>query len=74
MAPEFLIAHGGPFYELQARLGLLHQDALNAGRRALIAVALAWGVPLFWFLLLLAVGATQLQFKELLRAAKLLLL
>jgi hypothetical protein len=45
-APDFLIAHGGPFYELQQRLGLLHADALNAGRRALIAVALAWGMPL----------------------------
>jgi hypothetical protein len=44
--PDFLIAHGGPFYELQRRLGLLRDDALNAGRRALIAVALAWGVPL----------------------------
>lgn len=46
VATDFLIAHGGPFYELQARLGLLRDDALNAGRRALIAVALAWGVPL----------------------------
>ena len=45
-APDFLIAHGGPFYELQQRLGLLSADALNAGRRALLAVALAWGVPL----------------------------
>ena len=31
--PDFLIAHGGPFYELQRRLGLLHEHALNAGRR-----------------------------------------
>ncbi len=46
VASDFLIAHGGPFYELQRRLGLLHEHALNAGRRALIAVALAWGVPL----------------------------
>ena len=45
-AAEFLIAHGGPFYELQQRLGLLSADALHAGRRALLAVALAWGVPL----------------------------
>jgi hypothetical protein len=45
-APDFLIAHGGPFYELQQRLGLLHEQALHSGRRALIAVALAWGVPL----------------------------
>ena len=43
---EFLIAHGGPFYALQQRLGLLHERALNAGRRAAILVGLAWGVPL----------------------------
>lgn len=42
---EFLVAHGGPFYELQRRLGLLHEHALRAGRRALIFVGLAWGVP-----------------------------
>jgi hypothetical protein len=45
-APDFLIAHGGPFYELQQRLGLLHEQALHTARRALIAVVLAWGVPL----------------------------
>lgn len=45
-APDFLIAHGGPFYELQRRLGLLHEHAFHARRRALIALALAWGVPL----------------------------
>jgi hypothetical protein len=43
---EFLIAHGGPFYALQQRLGLLHERALNAGRRAALLVGLAWGVPL----------------------------
>jgi hypothetical protein len=43
---EFLIARGGPYYDLQQRLGLLHERALNAGRRAAILVALAWGVPL----------------------------
>jgi hypothetical protein len=43
---EFLIAHGGPFYELQHRLGLLREEALHAGRRAAILVALAWAVPL----------------------------
>lgn len=42
---EFLIAHGGPFYELQRRLGLLHDEALKAGRRAVIFIALAWAVP-----------------------------
>lgn len=43
---NYLAARGGPFYNLQHRLKLLHDSALNAGRRALIAVAIAWGVPL----------------------------
>jgi len=43
---EFLIAHGGPFYVLQQRLGLIHERALNAGRRAALLVGLAWGVLL----------------------------
>ena len=43
---EFLLAHGGPFYALQRQLGLLHADAFRAGSRALLFVALAWGVPL----------------------------
>ena len=43
---EFLIARGGPFYDLQQRLGLLHERALHAGRRAAVLVGLAWGVPL----------------------------
>jgi hypothetical protein len=50
---DFLAAHGGPFYELQERLGLLQQSALRSGRRSLIFVGLAWGVPL---LLCLAAG------------------
>jgi len=43
---EYLAAHGGPFFELQRRLGMLREDALLAGRRATLFVALAWGVPL----------------------------
>jgi hypothetical protein len=43
---EYLSSRGGPFYEMQRRLGLLHEHALNAGRRAVIFVALGWGVPL----------------------------
>ncbi len=43
---DFLIAHGGPFYELQRRLGLLHDKTLKTGRRALLFVAIAWGMPL----------------------------
>ena len=50
---EFLASHGGPFYELQRRVGALEEDALHAGRRAAIFVALAWGVP---FLLSLVAG------------------
>lgn len=42
----FLIARGGPFYDLQQRLGLLRKQAFNAGRRAAILIGLAWGVPL----------------------------
>lgn len=42
---EFLASHGGPFYELQARLKLLQANALQSGKRALIFVALAWGGP-----------------------------
>lgn len=44
-AAEFLAAHGGPFYELQHRLRLLHDHALKAGQRALIFIGLAWFVP-----------------------------
>jgi hypothetical protein len=43
---EYRAAHGGPFFELQRRLGVLENDALHAGRRAAIFVALGWGVPL----------------------------
>ena len=43
---EFLVARGGPFYELQKRLRLLHEDAQRSGKRAAIFVGLAWGVPL----------------------------
>jgi hypothetical protein len=47
----FLIARGGPFFELQRQLGLLHERALHAGRRAMLFVAIAWGVPLLLSLL-----------------------
>src|SRR5271154_1457182 len=50
---EYLASHGGPFFELQRRLGVLREDALHAGRRAAIFVALAWGVP---FILSLIAG------------------
>ena len=43
---EFLVARGGPFYELQRRLGLLREEAFHAGSRAVLFVFLAWGVPL----------------------------
>jgi hypothetical protein len=39
---DFLIAHGGPFYELQSRLGLLYRHNLAAGRRAVLFAAIAW--------------------------------
>ena len=50
---DYLASHGGPFFELQRRLGMLREDALLAGRRAALFVALAWGVP---FLLSLVAG------------------
>jgi hypothetical protein len=43
---QFLVARGGPFYTLQRQLGLLRGDAFRAGRRAVLLVGLAWGVPL----------------------------
>jgi hypothetical protein len=52
---EYLASHGGPFYELQLRLGLLHKETLRVGRRAALFVALSWGVPL---LLCLTQGVT----------------
>lgn len=42
---EFRAAHGAPLYELQKRLGILHENALRAGSRAAITVAVVWGVP-----------------------------
>jgi hypothetical protein len=48
---DFLIARGGPFWELQRQLGLVHERALHAGRRAALSVAVAWGVPLLLSLL-----------------------
>ena len=44
---DFLASHGGPFYELQRRLKLLHAHALNAGRRAVFFIAIAWAIPFF---------------------------
>lgn len=43
---DYLAYRGGPFFELQKRMGLLRKDALNARRRALFYIALAWLVPL----------------------------
>jgi hypothetical protein len=42
---EFLASRGAPFYRLQLRLKMLHERSLNAGKRAVIFVCLAWGVP-----------------------------
>jgi hypothetical protein len=43
---DFLIAHGGVFYDLQKRLRLLHDRALKSNRRAILFVGLVWAVPL----------------------------
>ena len=48
---SFRIARGGPFYELQKRLHLLHEHNLGARWRAAWFVAIAWGVPLLLSLL-----------------------
>jgi hypothetical protein len=48
---EFLIMRGGPFDELQRRLKLLHEHASAADPRAIIFVALTWGVPLLFSVL-----------------------
>jgi len=42
---QFLLARGGPFFELQRLLGLLRENSLHCGRRAILAILLAWGVP-----------------------------
>jgi hypothetical protein len=43
---DYRASHGGPFFELQRRLGMLRENAMHAGRRAAIFVTIAWGVPL----------------------------
>lgn len=43
---DYLAAHDGPFFDLQRQLGLLDRRHLQSGRRLLVFVALAWGVPL----------------------------
>jgi hypothetical protein len=68
---QFLIARGGPFYTLQQHLGLLREDAVRAGLRAILFVGLSWGVPL---ILSLVAGTIQLPIKELLKAMKRLLI
>jgi hypothetical protein len=40
--PRWTFNAHGPFYRLQRRLGLLRDDNLASGRRALLFVALAW--------------------------------
>lgn len=58
---EFLAARGAPFYELQLRLNMLQERSLHSGRRAIVFVALAWGLPL---LLSLVAGRAIGSFAE----------
>jgi len=58
---DFLVARGGPFYELQQRLGLLREHAFHAGPLAVVFVVLAWGLP---FLLSLIEGRAFGSFEE----------
>ncbi|QFY63410.1 hypothetical protein FZ934_24400 (plasmid) [Rhizobium grahamii] len=43
---EFLASHGGPFFEIQRRLNIVHERNLHTSRRILMFVAAAWVVPL----------------------------
>src|SRR5215510_3699817 len=43
---EFLVSHGGPFYDLQRKLGLIRENTLLTMPRMLVFTGLAWGVPL----------------------------
>lgn len=43
---EFMLGHGGPFYEMQQKLGLLQENAFRPVSRAMLFVAIAWLVPL----------------------------
>jgi hypothetical protein len=43
---EFLASHGGPFFELQRRLNLVHEGNLQTRRRILVFVGVAWAIPL----------------------------
>jgi hypothetical protein len=43
---EFLVSHGGPFYDLQRQLGLIHENTFLTIPRMLVFTGLAWGVPL----------------------------
>lgn len=42
----FLIARGGPFFDAQKRIGLVAGDRLRPARRALVLIAVTWGIPL----------------------------
>lgn len=44
-AGDYLASHGGPFFQLQMRLRLLKENSLRAPHRAVLFIALAWGVP-----------------------------
>ena len=42
----FLIARGGPFYDLQVQARLIGRHDLNPGLRTAVFVGLSWGIPL----------------------------
>ncbi|SDP05079.1 hypothetical protein SAMN05428967_1016 [Phyllobacterium sp. YR620] len=48
---QFLIARGGPFYDLQLQAKLVRRQDLKPALRAALFVALSWGVPLLLSLL-----------------------
>lgn len=46
MAFDFLAFHGGPFFDLQKSLSLIHERAFHTRRRVILFVSLTWGAPL----------------------------
>ncbi len=58
---EYLASHGGPFFELQQRLNLVHDRNLHTGRRIVLFVAAAWAVPLLLTLPTLVSDTPTLQ-------------
>ncbi|MQY45027.1 hypothetical protein GAO09_02925 [Rhizobiales bacterium RZME27] len=55
------LAHGGPFFHIQRKLGLVHETDLRAWPRAALYVSLAWAVPLFLTLPILSGSSSAMS-------------